>query len=254
MYPHSPLWHYLWLAPHILQVLIVSAITGRKLVKNFPIFLTYTAYQAVIGLVLFVLDHHSGVTAEEYWAAHLGFLCLSVVLRFAVIYEVFANIFRQYEALARLSALLMRWAFALLLLLAVLVTAFAPSADDLPRLAFAIHALELGVNIMQAGLVMFLFMFSSYFRVPLKSYLFGIAGGVGLFAAVSLVSQAIGLASGPAAGTYILDFVTMAAYHCSVVIWLAYLLLPESQGRAVATMPNHDLEEWNHELQRLLLQ
>lgn len=253
MYPHSPLWHYLWIAPHALQVFIVIAIIRRRLVSEFPIFLAYTAFQVILGTVLFALDHDPGISPEQYWTAHWGFLAISIALRFAVIYEIFANVFRPYEALAQLSRVLLRWSGALLILIAVLVTAHAPSSDG-PRIASAVHVVELGVNIIQSGLVLFLFMFSSYFRVSWKSYVFGIAAGIGLFSIVTLARQAIGVATGLAAGSYVLDFVSMAAYHCSVVIWLVYLLLPQSQGRAVATMPNHNLEEWNHELQRLLLQ
>jgi hypothetical protein len=46
----------------------------------------------------------------------------------------------------------------------------------------------------------------------------------------------------------------MATYHCCVVIWLVYLLAPEMTARRVKQMPENNLEEWNAELQRLLLQ
>jgi hypothetical protein len=46
----------------------------------------------------------------------------------------------------------------------------------------------------------------------------------------------------------------MATYHCCVVIWLVYLLAPETAGRPVKKLPANNLEQWNAELQRLLLQ
>jgi len=38
------------------------------------------------------------------------------------------------------------------------------------------------------------------------------------------------------------------------VIWLVYLLAPETSRRVVQELPKNNLEEWNAELQRLLLQ
>ena len=44
----------------------------------------------------------------------------------------------------------------------------------------------------------------------------------------------------------------MATYHCCVVIWLVYLLVPET-AHSVKELPENTLEQWNAELQRLLL-
>src|SRR6266576_3494288 len=57
MYPHSPIWHYLWVAPHTLQVAIVVIMIRRRLISEFPVFLTYTLFQIIMGGTLFVMDH-----------------------------------------------------------------------------------------------------------------------------------------------------------------------------------------------------
>ena len=45
----------------------------------------------------------------------------------------------------------------------------------------------------------------------------------------------------------------MGVYHVCVLIWLAYLWLPERVSQfAVKSVPEHDLETWNEELQRLI--
>ena len=54
-------------------------------------------------------------------------------------------------------------------------------------------------------------------------------------------------------GSYSLDFITMATYHCCVLIWLVYLLAPDTARRAVKHVPDNNLEQWNTEMQRLLL-
>jgi len=68
MYPHSFLWHYLWIAPHALQIIIAIIMIRRKLLREFPMFLTYTIFQVVLEGTLFVLDHIPAVTGYQYWA------------------------------------------------------------------------------------------------------------------------------------------------------------------------------------------
>ncbi|MGA7358541.1 MAG: hypothetical protein WCF73_18450, partial [Candidatus Sulfotelmatobacter sp.] len=55
--------------------------------------------------------------------------------------------------------------------------------------------------------------------------------------------------------TYILDFVIMATYHVCVLIWFYYLLVPQRNAATSAVpLPEHNLELWNRELERLLQQ
>jgi len=48
----------------------------------------------------------------------------------------------------------------------------------------------------------------------------------------------------------------MVAYHVSVLIWFYYLLVPEKNVSKpkVPPPPEHNLEVWNQELERLLHQ
>ena len=70
MYAHSFLWHYLWIAPHALQIVIAIIMIRRKLYRDFPIFLAYTIFQVVLEGVLFVLDHSPAVSGPLYWAVY----------------------------------------------------------------------------------------------------------------------------------------------------------------------------------------
>jgi hypothetical protein len=251
MYPHSPIWHYLWIAPHAFQVVIVVIMIRRRLVREFPVFLTYTLFQIVMGGILFVADHISAVSARQYvnaqWVDTIG----SIGLRFALIYEIFSRIFDPYPALAELGRLLLRWGVVVLLLVAVAVAARAPN-DSTPLIS-GIHVVNCAVSLMQSGLLVFLFLFSSYFGLSWRNYVYGIAAGLGIFSSVSLATTALRIGIEAAAVSYSLDFVTMATYHCCVLIWLAYLLAPETARRAVKHLPDNNLEQWNTEMQRLLL-
>jgi len=52
-------------------------------------------------------------------------------------------------------------------------------------------------------------------------------------------------------GTY--NTVLPLAYNCSVLVWLTYMLKPQTAQDTVRILPHNELEEWNRELRRLLL-
>ncbi len=252
MYPHSFLWHYLWIAPHALQIIVAVVMLRRGWFHEFPVFFAYTVFQVLEEGTLFVLDHSAAVSGYQYWCAHAVGLAIDVTLRFAIIFEVFSSIFRNYPGLRRLCRLLFRGAAVVLLFAAIIAAIHAPEFGMFPFLT-RIHVLDLGVSILQSGLLILLLTFSSYSGLSRRNLAFGIALGLGIFSSVDLATEAIRVWTGPVAG-YAFDFVTMATYHCCVVIWLVYLLAPESVRSTVKELPENALEQWNAELQRLLLQ
>jgi hypothetical protein len=252
MYPHSFLWHYLWIAPRALQIVIAAVMVRRGLIRDFPVFFAYTVFQIVDEGTLFILDHSPAVSGYQYWCFRSVGLGFDVSLRFAIIFEIFINVFRNYPGLRQLTRILFRGATVLLLFAAVVVAALAPNDGTLPILS-RVHLFDLSVVIMQSGLLLLLLGFSSYFALSWRSPAYGIAFGLVIFATVRLATEAIRVWTGPEAG-YAFDFVTMATYHCCVVIWLAYLLAPEKGRLPAIKLPQNNLEQWNAELQRLLLQ
>ena len=252
MAPHSFLWHYLWIAPHALQIIVVIVMVRRGLLREFPVFFTYTVFQILEEGTLFILDHSAAVSGYQYWCAHSIGLAIDIALRFAIIFEVFTSVFRNYPGLRYLCRILFRGAIVVLLVAAITVAARAPESGMFPLLT-RIHVVDLSVDVMQSGLLILLLGFSSYFGLSWRSLAYGIAAGLGIFSSVGLATEAMRVWTGPVAG-YAFDFVTMATYHCCVVIWLVYLLAPETARSSVKELPENTLEQWNAELQRLLLQ
>src|SRR5262245_31470692 len=117
MLAHSFLWHYLWVAPHVLQILVAGQVIKRDLHRAFPLFLVYTVYQVLTNAVLFTLDHSPSTTGDEYHVAINIHGVLSIGLRLAVIYEIVAVVLRPYGALKRLASLVIQ--FVLVALLAI---------------------------------------------------------------------------------------------------------------------------------------
>ena len=252
MAPHSFLWHYLWLAPHALQILIAVMMVRKGLVRAFPWFFAYTIFQIVEEGTLFILDHTPAVSGIQYWQAHWVGLLIAVTLRFAVIREIFTSVFRDYPGFQQLSRIFFRGAAAALLFVAIVIAARAPNDGTIPLFS-GVPLLELAVSVVLSGLVLLLIAFSSYAGLVWRGFSYGIAVGFGIFASVQIATQTMRVWTGPVAG-YAFDLINMATYHCCVVIWLVYLLAPEMTHRRVKELPENNLEEWNAELQRLLLQ
>ncbi len=250
MYPHSFLWHYLWIAPHALQFLIAIIMVRRRKFREYPVFFAYTVFQIVEGGTLFILDHVAAVSSDQCWLVHKGGQVFDAALRFAIIFEIFSGVFGNYSGLKQLTRILFRGTTVVLLFAAIVVAARAPDDGTLAILS-RVHLLNLSVDIMQSGLLLLLVGFASYFGLSWRSSAYGFAFGLGIFACVDLATETVRIWSGPAA---YFDFVTMATYHCCVVIWLVYLLAPQTAPLTAKELPENNLDQWNAELQRLLLQ
>jgi hypothetical protein len=250
MHPHSFLWHYLWIAPHALQIIIAIVMVRRGMFREYPLFFAYTVFQIVEGGTLFVLDHIDAVSGDQYWLTHRVCQMFDTALRCAIIFEIFSSVFGKYPGLKQLTRVLFRGAAVVLLFAAIAVAARAPD-DGTPAVLSRVHLLNLSVDVMQSGLLLLLVGFASYFGLSWRSPAYGFAFGLGIFASVDLATETVRVWTGPVSD---FDFVTMATYHCCVVIWLVYLLTPEMARRAAKELPVNNLEQWNAELQRLLLQ
>jgi hypothetical protein len=253
MYSHSLLWHYLWVAPHLLQLVIVVMMWRRGLVRKFPIFVTYTITEIVQGGALFLADHSAAVSGYQYRQAEIAFEMISCILRFGLIYEIYSNVFRPYPSLEQVGRLVLRWSGALLLLAGIGIMACSPEAG-FQRLDIGLVFISRTVSLTQIGLLTILFIFSSYLAITWRNLVFGIALGLGIFSTVDLAVAALRVQRVPVSTNLFLDFVTMVTYHACVVVWLCYIFVPEVERTPVQHVPENSLEQWNAELERLLLQ
>jgi hypothetical protein len=252
---HSFLWHYLWLAPHILQVGLALFIWRRGLHKLFPFFLGYLVFGAIKEFTLYAMDVLPSVSGEAYWRARWVGSIGEGLIRVALIGELSRHLLQRWTALARLSHRLITGAGAILVLFATLAAAYAPIDNPQYAIISRAHILEQTFYIVQCGLILFLFLFAAYFRLAWNHRTFGIAFGLGILACEHLAVWTI-----TANGLFLekrslLDFLNMATYHVCVLIWFYYLLVPEKTvATSAVPLPEHNLAGWNRELERLLQQ
>ena len=236
-----------WLAPAGLQAVLVLFMIRRRLFREFPLFLTYTMFEIVycaIRFRFFLQSDYNGF----FYSSWIG-KAAEMALGFAVIYEIFAHVFRPYPALAQLGKILFRWGVVVLLFIVVVSTASAPDKG----LVDGLILLERGLSIIQCGLLLLLFLFSSYFGLSWRHYVFGICIGFGFLGTVVLASAALHAEFGKSFDD-LANWIEPIAFNSSVLIWISYLLRPEPVQRSIELKSSDGLQEWNHELLRLLNQ
>jgi hypothetical protein len=244
------LWYYLWVAPHVLQVCLAALMVRRGLHRQFPVFFAYSVFEVVEFAGLFVIRQLVDSSARLYFDSYCVGLMTSSALRFGILYEIFTHLFRNYPALKHAGGLVARGASVLLLFGAVVLAASTQNSSA-DRVLAGLFLLSRSVSTLQCGLLLCLLLFSSYFQLSWRNPVFGIALGLGIFASVDLAAAAF-LAQFML-GNSVVDALTMGTYHVCVLLWMFYLLAPErSPQYTLESVPEHDLETWNQELQRLL--
>ena len=109
------------------QAYTLRILNHRKLRTEFPVFFRYSAFCAaasIASLLPFILACNTMKYFYVYWLLTLG----TMVLEFAVLYELLVNALKPYSALIDLGKMLFRWA-AVFLVVAALLTAFATAGS-----------------------------------------------------------------------------------------------------------------------------
>jgi hypothetical protein len=143
-----------------------------------------------------------------------------VAFGFAVIHEVFVDVFRVFHTLRDLGSVLFKWAGLVMLLVAGVVSVSTNSPEIAPWMQ-AIVTSQRCVRIIQIGMVLFLLFFAHYVGVSRRQHSFGISLGFGCFAVIELVL--ISSWVGNHLDSTWVSLVNMAAYNGSLLVWVGYV-------------------------------
>jgi hypothetical protein len=248
-------WHAIWFAGVAVLPVLLAIVVRRRFYRCFPIFSAYVAYLTVAGFTFIFLNYSPRITGNQYFEASVVDGALVTILEFAVIYELFAVKMRQFPQLRASGTTALRWATIFLLIIAIALAWLLPSRSPFPPMSIY-EVLQRTGDSLGCGLLLFLFAFFAYFRLPWRSQEFGIALGLGILVSVNVAGMAIrsqidrGLFD---LYTDIYTIFTEGAELLSVCLWMFYVLRQEDvDSRLASPLPRHDLETWNQELQRFL--
>ena len=243
--------YYLWIAPHALLAVFLVCLFRRRWQRQLPVFTSFVVFKLIQFAVLFAISLHSPFSAPMYrWALVFG-AAISSILELAVIYELANELLLSHSSRASVLRPALRGLLAVFLLGAAIGSG-ALSDISLQRVFNVFEVVDFSSNLIQAGMVLALFIFARALRLSWKSWVAGVALGFGVSACIDLASAA--LRAGFGSSSFIaVDVTEMASFHVSVVIWLVTVFLadhtppfPESQLKL------SDLEVWDHELKRMV--
>jgi hypothetical protein len=244
--PFRVLIHDIWLVSIALQVLLVVVLLINKAWIRFPVFTAYAAFNLFEAGIAVAVSKNPILYFYSYWICH----AVSTILGLAVVYEVFKELFWPHAALRKTARIIFRVAIVLLVLLAVVVLASETSVST-SSLGSVVFVIAEATRVVELGLLMFLFVFSSAFGLHWRAHVFGIALGLGVFAAVDLVNVTLRSHLGNGAAN-ILNLARAVAFCLSVLLWVAYLLAPERVPSSGEVPKRAQLEQWNQAVMELI--
>lgn len=244
----TPFQLVLWWVSPILQGAVAVGMLRRGLSRELPVFFGYTIYRFVLFWVT-LLAYRSSYSAYFYvvWGSEL----LDTLLVVLVIQEVFSSVFRPYEALRSVGGRLFRCTL-LVLVGASILLAMSATDGGLNRLIAELLLVQRSTLFIEAGLVLFLFLFARLFGLTWRSYSFGVSLGFGVTACMAGMGFAMLTQLGTKGQWWWTQFVS-AGYFLGAVVWLFYVFAPstslEVDGAAIDLSP---LNSWNRALKEML--
>jgi hypothetical protein len=236
LYPHSLLWHYLWVGPCVLLLILAVLSWRRQLHRIIPAFFVYMVFEGIQGLTMWGLDVAPRVSNDTYWRSDIVGLTIESLVKIAVLWELFSGLVRQRPRVASSGNPLIACTGAVLGLLAMMAAARA----HVGQYAIMSHAqiFEQTIYMIETGVLLFLFLFGAHFHLVWDRRDFGIGLGLSMSACVGLGVSAFFANGIFFKRYYLLDFANMATYHTCVLIWYYFLLSPMPTRPNVA-MPHN---------------
>jgi hypothetical protein len=229
LYPHSLLWHYLWVGPNALRAVLAVLLWRRGYQRQFPAFFAYLVYGAIEQFTLWTMDvlPESWVSGPAWWRTFFVGVAIEDFTKLAVVWELFAHLVRQRpSSMVKSAHGFIAGVGAALVVLALLAAAHTPVDPRTPILTFRAQVFEMEGYIVLSGLMLFLFVFAAYHRMTWGRRYLGIALGLGIAWCELMAAWALGTSRVLGDRGFLLDFVGMGTYHACVLLWFYYLLSP----------------------------
>jgi hypothetical protein len=241
--------YVLWPVGPVLQTAICVYLWRKNLRQKYPLFFSYCAFMVLSSVGLFFVSRLGGTSSAEYFYAYWSISAVRIGLGFTVIYELFRNALQPYHALRDLGTMLFGWVGVVMLLVAALMAFNVSAPNEASRVIAGVLDLERSVRLAQCGLLLFLLLFGTRLGLTLRHRTFGIAAGVGIYAATDLLLVNLRAHVGPEwASAYSLLRATVFVFSCGV--WLFYVVRPEPAPVMLPSMVSARpiLQRWDEAL------
>jgi hypothetical protein len=226
------------------QLALLGTLVRRKLSSKFRVFFNYTIFSCVT--VVFVLAVGRLLSDKQYFFVYWAISAVNMLLSFLVLYEVLVNLLKPYSALIDFGKILFGWAAGFLVLASTL-TAVATSGHQADKICAAVLLFERSIQLMQCGLLLLFVVFQNRLGLSWRSHGICIAIGMGVFAALDLISEVVRSKSPYLAP--LLDNIGTFLFLVNWSFWLGAFILPQPQRSTAQDSPQRlTLQRWNEAL------
>lgn len=239
----------MWIAPVLLQLLIVTIMIQRGLVRQFKYFFTYSVCAPAHDVTLLFLHNHPNLYAFYFWIYWAGDGLL-ILLQVAVLCEAFWCLVPLHAGFRLVAMRILRAVVALsagfaFVLFAIAVTSSGESIE-------VILLLERSARVIQVMMLVVAMVFISHLGLTWRQYATGILLGSGIGGLQLVLAELRGnlhLISNEA-----FVWLRPAVYDFAVIVWAIYFIgiLPRSPTIALTEGPQADLSEWDEALKGYL--
>jgi hypothetical protein len=235
--------HSVWFLGLFLQALLISVLLLKKTWRTFPVFTCYTAFSLLESLVGYAVFKNRTLYHITY---DIGESVL-MILGLALVREVFIYLFSAHAGLRKVATLLFRVVVVILVLLAAGAVLYARGPISRSMLM-----VEECAKIVEVGLIMLLFLFSTAFGLRWRQHVFGVALGLGMTTVGSLLAVTIVPHVSDFAMVLRLDLAHVVVFDLAVLVWMGYLIAPEAARSSVDVPKRAQLEQWNQAVMELI--
>src|SRR6266852_7079388 len=237
----------LWIAPIVIQSIIVIVMLHRKLVEIFPVFFTYSVLVPAREILLLFVRNHPNAYSWIYWFSE----AIVVALRLCVIYEVIWHLIRPYSFLRQFAFGFFWIVAALALALGLIMFLSSSRLGQRDPLFEIIILVERSVRFLQACWLIVLVLLMSRLGLTWQHYAVGIATGFGVYSASDLALLEL------QAHLHLITYETLAllnwtAYNVAVTIWALYFVASRPRKVIVESLPDTEIARWNEVLSEYL--
>jgi hypothetical protein len=226
----------LWWGELPLQAVLLWVLVRKQSFRIFPWFFAYTVFAVAAGISRFLVQNHHSIYLRVYWTTEAAYALLGI----AVMYEVFRNVFRNFNRLWWFPPI-----FPLIVLLSLGLTIWrnlsVPEGLQGGVVAWIIGA-ELGVRLLQVAMFALLVTMVLLFGLRWRQQAFGVCAGYGLFATVSLFTTTKFYEFGTKF-KFLWGLVSVITYSVAVLIWLWYFVVPVETEPPRAEQPPVSAQE-----------
>jgi hypothetical protein len=229
----------------LLHFAIACVMVRRKLLTTFPVFFGYIVFHLVRHLAeMASMTAHPVAYFWIWWGAE----GVDAVLILAVIQELFTVMFEPYEALRQRGVTIFRWS-TIILCIGAGTTAIVSPASETNQLMSKLFVLDRSVQIVQLGLLFFLFVICKIFGMTWRHYVFGIASGFLLMTAISTANFAVRAHEGQI-GNVLWNSLGPLGFMLGEITWMCYFASEKSLVPLNTVPRTTQLIAWNDALSK----